>query len=144
MNPEGPSDAVVLQRRPGGSQGRATVAWKLKVIRRMNDLDMSQAELARACDVSPASINQLLGKVGAPARELKESGCRYIAKVHAALSWPPPADEPAMAAGTTPVPVVRSAGLRDFIKSTADELDDAEVREIAGYLAGYMAAKNKT
>jgi hypothetical protein len=89
---------MVGQRRPTGTFKTATVKWKLKVMGEMVDLGMTRAELSRRLKKltgtgSAQAIKDLLGPIGTPVDQLKDSSTKLMPAIHQVFGWPPPADE---------------------------------------------------
>lgn len=70
------------QEHPTGTLETIDDDWKQRVREAMAELEMDQKDLASKCNVSPASITNML-KPGP--RQI-----RFRARVHRALGWPDP------------------------------------------------------
>lgn len=79
------------QRRPKGTFKTATIAWKLRVRERLDEIPMTRTELAKAVNVSTAAITQLLGREDEQPK--KTSSTKLKPSIHEALGWPAPTDD---------------------------------------------------
>lgn len=70
------------QTRPTGHFDRASVAWKLRVLARMDEKGVSRADLARQVGCKVQAISLLLGKKGT---KPVESSSKLVAPINKAL-----------------------------------------------------------
>jgi hypothetical protein len=81
------------KQRPREETAYLTEPDRLVIVARRREKKISQAELARLCDATPAAMSLLLST---PIPAGKTRGCRFLAKLQSALDLAPTARRPAI------------------------------------------------
>lgn len=117
------------QRRPIGTYRTASIEWKLAVIARMDELDLSRAEMSRRLRAitgtgTAQALSNLLGREGAAP---VASSTKLMPVIHRVLGWkPPPGDDK---------PEKSDDDLRDGIINAWPDLDTTDRAIIAAIVA---------
>lgn len=103
--------------RPKGPVAHIDESERVKILARMKEKSISNAGLARACDVTPSAITLLL-KTPIPKGQVR--GCKFLAKLQAALDLAVTARRPAA------VPSDKQRRVDLVLRALGDDLEALE------------------